>query len=97
MDLVTIVQFNAALDCGVVELRAVPAAQVLQIIRAVAFENLRVVPADGGVVEDDLATGMTPEDDTLPRQGDNLSRRSTLHQLEDRHNVTRFFDVQVET
>ena len=48
-----------------VQQRAVAAAQVFQVIRPVTFENLRVVAADGGVIEHDVAIRVPPHDHSL--------------------------------
>src|SRR5262249_5696035 len=85
LDFVGVVQLGPAADRGIVELRAVAAAQVFQKIGAVIFENLGVVPADRGVIEHNLAAGMPAENGPLPDQLDELAGVSPFDDLEKRH------------
>ncbi len=52
-----------------------------------AFEDLRMVPADGGVVEHDLARRMPPHHHPLSEQFDQLPRTTALDDLQYCHEI----------
>jgi hypothetical protein len=51
----------------------------------VTLENLRVIAADRGVVEDNLARGMTTHHHPFAEQLDQLSRTASLDDHQDGH------------
>ncbi len=65
-------------DRPAVEERAVAAVQVFEIKAAVGGEDSRVLPADGGRFQHDVAGRVPAEDDGGPFQGEQLSRIDTL-------------------
>jgi hypothetical protein len=86
-DFVRVVQFGPAANGNIIELRPVPASKVLEKIGAVVLQYLRVMPADGGVIQHHLAARMPAEDRTLPLQLDELARRGSLDDFQKRHNA----------
>ena len=76
-----------ALDQPAVDERAVAAVQVLDEELAVLAHDLRVLPADRGGVEHDVAVGMPAQHGALAKEPKVLARPRRLQDLQDRHDL----------
>ena len=82
---VAVFQRLAALDLAAVDERAVAAVQVLDVIAAVFLDDLRVLAADRGGVEENIAVGMPPQDGTVAIERVLLAAAQRLKKLQHRH------------
>jgi len=68
-----------------IQIRPIPAAQVIKIVRPVRVQYLRVSSADRFVVNDDLTRGVPADDNSLFLQVEQLSGIVPLKHLQERH------------
>lgn len=87
VDFVGVVQLLTSFKGISVQKSSISTAQIFDVVIAVTFENTCVMTADGGIVQDDLATGMTSQNHTLTFQFQNLPRATPLENFEYGHGV----------
>ncbi len=73
-DFVPVLNLRPAFHAGSIQIGVVPAAEVFQVEMPVALQDLRMVPADGGVVQNNLAVGMAAHHHPLAEKFQNLAR-----------------------
>ena len=87
LDLVVFGQRLAIDDQPAVEIGAVAAGEILDKVAAVDVDNPRMLAADGGGFEHDIAFGMPAEDRRLAFDGEKLPRIGSLQRPQDGHNA----------
>ena len=83
---VAIAQLLRRLNRLAVDERAVAALQIFNEILAVHQRNLRMLPADGALIEHDVALGMPPQNRALLRQRKPLSGAVAIKKFQQGHN-----------
>jgi hypothetical protein len=85
LDLVGIGERSPLVDGRAVEVRAVATSQIFEEEMSVPIRNLGMLPADGGVVQNDLAAWMPAQHHPLTAQFQNLPGAVSFDDLKKSH------------
>ena len=85
LDLVVVLELHPVLHRLIVDIGAVAALHVLDEELALLANDVRVGPADGGAVDDDMAVRVSPQNELVALEGHHLPRGSSFLHLQRSH------------